>query len=224
MKPIAVGWAKLPGTAIMIAQRCAILPTRLHREAAPRGQRAGTPCQTFAAAARARCPPYEIARYDSNFAIRKDHPIHGRKDQAVHTARRLSQHAGAQARRGPLGARRARIRGHQGREHRLQALGARRQVRSRRARHRDLSPGQGLRQALHPAARPGGGAQPASHARLQSRARPPRARRPHRQARGRAGLQRDDGRMGARHSAGAVRGRHRQGTLGDVRGSAHRRI
>ena len=31
MKP-SVGWAKLPGTAMMMARRRAILPTRLHRE------------------------------------------------------------------------------------------------------------------------------------------------------------------------------------------------
>jgi hypothetical protein len=45
MKPICVGWAKLPGTAIMIALGRAILPTQLHREVRPRGQRAGTPCR-----------------------------------------------------------------------------------------------------------------------------------------------------------------------------------
>src|SRR5260370_42696196 len=44
MKPIGVGWAKLPGTAILIAQSRAILPTRLHREVRPRGQRAVMPC------------------------------------------------------------------------------------------------------------------------------------------------------------------------------------
>src|SRR5258708_1345251 len=37
-----VGWAKLPGTAIMIGRICAILPTRLHREVRARGQRART--------------------------------------------------------------------------------------------------------------------------------------------------------------------------------------
>jgi formate dehydrogenase subunit gamma len=45
MKPISVGWAKLPGTVIITALRRAILPTRLHREVRPRGQRAGTPCR-----------------------------------------------------------------------------------------------------------------------------------------------------------------------------------
>src|SRR3984957_20515482 len=38
MKPSVVG-GKLPGTASMIARRRASLPTRLHREARPRGQR-----------------------------------------------------------------------------------------------------------------------------------------------------------------------------------------
>ena len=41
MKP--VGWAKLPGTAIMIVRRRAILPRRLHGEVRTRGQRAATP-------------------------------------------------------------------------------------------------------------------------------------------------------------------------------------
>jgi tripartite-type tricarboxylate transporter receptor subunit TctC len=44
MKP-SVGWAKLPGTAMMIARCRAILPTRSSREARPRGQRAATPCR-----------------------------------------------------------------------------------------------------------------------------------------------------------------------------------
>src|SRR6267154_315485 len=35
----SVGWVKLPGTAMMIARRRAILPTRLRREVRPRGQR-----------------------------------------------------------------------------------------------------------------------------------------------------------------------------------------
>jgi len=43
MRP--VGWAKLPGTAIMIARCRAILPTRSSREARPRGQRAAAPCR-----------------------------------------------------------------------------------------------------------------------------------------------------------------------------------
>jgi tripartite-type tricarboxylate transporter receptor subunit TctC len=43
MKP--VGWAKLPGTAITIARRRAISPTRLHGEVRTRGQRAATPCR-----------------------------------------------------------------------------------------------------------------------------------------------------------------------------------
>jgi tripartite-type tricarboxylate transporter receptor subunit TctC len=52
MKP--VGWAKLPGTAIMMARRCAILPTRLHGEVRPRGQRAATPCRIIRRYALAR--------------------------------------------------------------------------------------------------------------------------------------------------------------------------
>jgi tripartite-type tricarboxylate transporter receptor subunit TctC len=47
MKP--VGWAKLPGTAITIVRRRAILPTRLHGEVQPRGQRAATPCRIIRA-------------------------------------------------------------------------------------------------------------------------------------------------------------------------------
>jgi hypothetical protein len=47
MKPITVGWAKLPGTEIICAQSCAILPTRFARRDRPRGQRAGTPCQVI---------------------------------------------------------------------------------------------------------------------------------------------------------------------------------
>jgi tripartite-type tricarboxylate transporter receptor subunit TctC len=43
MKP--AGWAKLPGTAIMIARHRAISPTRLQGEVQPRGQRAATPCR-----------------------------------------------------------------------------------------------------------------------------------------------------------------------------------
>src|SRR5438270_13957390 len=35
----SAGWVKLPGTAMMMARCRAILPTRLHREAGPRGQR-----------------------------------------------------------------------------------------------------------------------------------------------------------------------------------------
>ena len=46
MKP-SVGWLKLPGNVIMIARRRAILPTRLRREARPRGQRAAMPCRTM---------------------------------------------------------------------------------------------------------------------------------------------------------------------------------
>jgi formate dehydrogenase subunit gamma len=36
MRPIGVGWAKLPGTAILTARRRAILPTRLYGEVRPR--------------------------------------------------------------------------------------------------------------------------------------------------------------------------------------------
>jgi len=44
MKPIGVGWAKLPGTIVRFTRRRAILPTRMHREIGARGQRAGKPC------------------------------------------------------------------------------------------------------------------------------------------------------------------------------------
>jgi hypothetical protein len=77
----AVGWAKLPGTAIMIAWRRAILPTRVRGEVAPRGHRAGTPCPAFALR-QARCPPYKIAQADSNLETRPAHPSRLIQDRA----------------------------------------------------------------------------------------------------------------------------------------------
>jgi tripartite-type tricarboxylate transporter receptor subunit TctC len=42
---VIVGWAKLPGKAMMLARSRAILPTRTKREVRSRGQRAATPCR-----------------------------------------------------------------------------------------------------------------------------------------------------------------------------------
>jgi hypothetical protein len=59
-RELSVGWAKLPGTAIAIARRHAILPTRLRREFRAR---VGNALRVrFDVVKMARCPPCRIFR------------------------------------------------------------------------------------------------------------------------------------------------------------------
>ena len=116
-----------------------------------------------------------------------------------HDVRAANQCGGAQGRPDQLAAGQARLRGREGREHHVQGDRARPEIRRGRAGDRDLPAGQGLRQTLCPAAGGGARARPASHHRLQPRARAARALRPQRQARRRARLYADDRRLGARH-------------------------
>ena len=144
---------------------------------------------------------------------------------AAYDVGQLSQHPGAQERRGPLRPRRFRLRRGEGRQQPVQAGRARREIRFRRARDRHLSAGQGLRQALRAAAGRAGEPRPAPHHRLQCGARAAQAVRPRGQAGRCARLYGDDRRPGCAASSPSDYGVDLDKIAMDhLRGSACRRI